>query len=183
MMFYGQRTIRLKPHVAAKSLLAAPQTQSCQTFQKFQNPAVACCCAGLKNGINEISWNPENSWKWNGKWVPYNQHQPTPKDRDCQFMTFPTLFLELYHFALEPMPSTSAFGVNCRQVTICLARLCRRWWGILFQPCPLWSLEWLKALIAITAYFLLLPKLSALWWCSRFFYGFPLSTDPKVDFA
>lgn len=97
MMFYGQRTIRLKPHVAAKSLLAAPQTQSCQTFQKFQNPAVACCCAGLKNGINEISWNPENSWKWNGKWVPYNQHQPTPKDRDCQFMTFPTLLLKLYH--------------------------------------------------------------------------------------
>lgn len=116
MMFYGQQTIRLKPHpnVAAKSLLAAPQTQSCQTFQKFQNPAVACCCAGL-NGIimhNEISWNPENSWKWNGKWVPYNQHESTPKDRDCQFMTFPTLFLKLYHFALEPMPSTSAFGVK-----------------------------------------------------------------------
>ena len=32
----------------------------------------------------------------------------------------------------------------------------------------------------------LLPKLSALWWCSRFFMVFPLSTDPKdpkVNFA
>lgn len=84
-------------------------------------------------------------------------------------------------FALEPMPSTSAFGVNCRQVTICLARLCRRWWGILFQPCPLWSLEWLKALIPITAYFFYFQNSVHYDGAPGFFMGFHYLLTQKIQ--
>lgn len=185
MMFYGQRTIRLKPHpnVAAKSLLAAPQTQSCQTFQKFQNPAVACCYAGLKNGIimkyHGILKILESGMVNGCHTTNINQPQKIVIASSWHSLH---CFLKLYHLCtkapcLQPRRSAS----NCRQVTICLARLCRRWWRILFRPCPLWSLEWLKALIPITAYFLLLPKLSALWWCSRFFMGFHYLLTQKIQ--
>ena len=73
------------PNVAAKSLLA-PQTQSCQTFQNSASPAVACCCAGLKNGINGILKIPETGIVNGCHTTNINQPQKIAIASCCQCM-------------------------------------------------------------------------------------------------
>lgn len=91
-----------------------------------------------------------------------NMNQLTPKDRDCQFMTFPTLLLKLYH--LRTRAHAFNLGVR-RQLPPSDDLPCATLPAMVGDPLP--ALPTVKLGVAQSAHsnhciLFLLPKLSAL---------------------